>query len=159
MLERGKKYLLSSIAICMLILKSQHTQGIWYIRLAINLKHLRQKRLAFELISLCPFDLVKCFERNTLLKVRLQLFSEICRSEHKLEMKSQKKAGKAGRPRKMKQIGDELQIEKCLPTTRPKRLRDIEMFLDSESSGGGANNLADFDDQNYLAAMDSDSEE
>ena len=85
MLERGKKYLLSSIALCMLILKSQHTQGIWYIRLAINLKHLKQKRLAFELISLCPFDLVKCFERNTLLKVRLQLFSEICRSELKLE--------------------------------------------------------------------------
>lgn len=33
------------------------------------------------------------------------------------------------------------------------------MFLDGESSGGGANYLADYDDQDYLAAMDSDSEE
>jgi len=57
-----------------------------------------------------------------------------------------KKAGKAGRPKKNKHSQDELRIEKSLSSTRPKRVRDIEMFLDSESSGGGANNLADFDD-------------
>lgn len=38
-------------------------------------------------------------------------------------------------------------------------MRDIEMFLDSESSSGAPNNLADFDDQDYLVAMDSDSED
>jgi len=30
--------------------------------------------------------------------------------------------------------------------TRQKRVRDIEMFLDGDSSGGGMNCLADFDD-------------
>ena len=91
MLERGKLHQVCAVALCYLITKSRLTLGSWYIRLAINLKHLKMKHEAFSLISVCPLELLKCFERNTLLKVRLQLFSEIVRKAAKLQQASQKK--------------------------------------------------------------------
>lgn len=89
------------------------------------------------------------------MKVRLQLFSEICRSELKLEEKSRKKSNGVGRPKnKAKKIFEEGGESKKKLT---RKTRNIDMFLDCESSEGN-NLLADMDDEDYLGEINSDND-
>ena len=90
-MERGKKYKKAALALVLLLEKIDlwtEKRGFWFIRLIMNLKHLKMKN---EAMRICDLALsrqgkvasawVSWGQRNQLLKVRLALFSEIIRAE------------------------------------------------------------------------------
>lgn len=50
---------------------------------------------AFEVVEEMAIERMKLSDRNTVLKVRVQLFSELVRAETKMELKAIKQAEKA----------------------------------------------------------------
>ena len=149
MLERGKKHILACLSLLCLISKATYQiQGQWYVRLVMNLRHLKMKTDAFELIDkvLAQGVVVRIYERNSLLKMRLALFGEICRSELK-GCKIKKRPGRKAVVKKSVKTSKR-QVE------RRKRITNVDSFLDTD---GGA--LDDFNTDIVMSEPSESSEE
>ena len=84
MLERGKHYELAAVVLTSIISQTHfQVHGWWYQRLAMNLKHLKLKYEAYQLTNgvLSQVKVLKLFERNGLLKIKLALYCDLLRAE------------------------------------------------------------------------------
>eukprot|EP00347_Sterkiella_histriomuscorum_P003951 403362310 len=122
--EKNKCYALSSITlICLLQNKIFYTQrGKWWHRLAMNLKHIKQKNEALKCCDIAIKDeFVKGDKRNMILKLRLNLFVEINRQNGKILIKNSKALAKKNQKGKKKGKGS-------------KKNANIEMMEDFNKS-------------------------